>query len=57
MKTNHINEIKQKVKLINQLNKETLGITDKQLKVNNFNALNKRINERLMEIITGEETI
>jgi len=57
MKQTEINDIKRKVKLINQLNKEAQGITEKELKVNNYRALNNRINERLEEIFTGEEII
>ena len=55
MKQTEINDIKRKVKMIDQLNKEAQGITEKELKVNNYRALNNRINERLEEIFTGIE--
>ena len=36
--------------MIEQLNKEAQGITEKELKVNSFKGLNNRFNERLDEI-------
>ena len=50
MNKSEIITIKRKVKMINQLNKEALSLTERQFKVNSFKGLNNRFNERLNEI-------
>ena len=51
------NKIKAKIAAIEQLNKEAQGVTDATLDVNNMAALNKRFDERLIDIISISSSV
>ena len=47
--------IQQKIKAIFYLNKEASSVTEESLDLNNLEALNNRINERLQDIINQKQ--
>jgi|TARA_Y100000310_G_scaffold322335_1_gene381248 hypothetical protein len=47
--------LKQKIKALEQLNKEASSITEEQLNLNNLKALNNRLDERLQDIINQKQ--